>query len=390
MQSAVFVDRDDTLIRNSGDLGDPDLVELLPGVADGLKSLREAGYRLIVVTNQGGVARGRYSEDDVDRVHRRIAELVDDAAGEAEVLDRFYYCPYHPKGTVESYRREHFWRKPRPGMLLQAARDLDLDLASSWMIGDQMRDIEAGRAAGCRTILMTDQPAETLDGHPTATSASFGDAASVVVKLGGPVSPEGGPGPGQGPNGAGPRVRSARASAARLEVERMRGRLDLDGETPTSAGATAVLLGDAPAPAPAAALAAAPALAARTASPAASTTSPAEPEPSAMPDAAAATERPARPAAADRSAPPAIDPAAGEELRHAVRELVDELRSERQRRAEFSGLRLTAGLVQLAALLLATLSILQFADDAAFLRWFGGAILAQLLVIALLVGDNRS
>ena len=148
----VFLDRDNTLIANDGDLGDPNAVVLLDGVPEGLVRLRDAGFVLVVVTNQGGVARGNYHEEDVDQVHAEIARLIDLKSGRKGVIDRFYYCPFHPDGKVEKYRGEHSWRKPQPGMLLQAAMDLDLDLESSWMIGDQPRDIEAGINAGCRTV----------------------------------------------------------------------------------------------------------------------------------------------------------------------------------------------------------------------------------------------
>jgi D,D-heptose 1,7-bisphosphate phosphatase len=149
MQPAVFLDRDNTLIANDGDLGDPDAVVLLDGVLDGVRRLDEAGYRLVVITNQGGVARGCYEEADVDAVHRRLQELL----GTPPELS-FYYCPFHPKGTVAKYTQEHPWRKPAPGMLLEAAKQEHLDLESSWVIGDQPRDAEAGLAAGCRTILL--------------------------------------------------------------------------------------------------------------------------------------------------------------------------------------------------------------------------------------------
>ena len=149
---AVFLDRDNTLIHNDGDLGDPAQVELIQGVPSAIASLRGLGYSIIVVTNQGGVARGAYSEQDVDEVHQRINELVKASSGAR--IDRFYYCPYHPDGSVDRYKREHPWRKPAPGMLLQAAKDMDIDMSQSWMIGDQARDIEAGNAAGVRTILL--------------------------------------------------------------------------------------------------------------------------------------------------------------------------------------------------------------------------------------------
>jgi len=147
MQPAVFIDRDDTLIANDGDLGDPAGVVLLEGAAKAVRRLHDAGYLLVVVTNQGGVARGRYGEQDVEAVHHRLHQLIG-----PDLPIEFRYCPYHPKGTVARYTREHPWRKPAPGMLLDAAKAMPVDLSRSWMIGDQVRDAEAGRAAGCRTI----------------------------------------------------------------------------------------------------------------------------------------------------------------------------------------------------------------------------------------------
>jgi len=183
VQSAVFLDRDNTLIVGDDDIGDPDEVRLMDGVAEGILALRHAGFAIVVVTNQGGVARGKYTEDDVDAVNQRIAMLVDEAAGESHLIDRFYYCPYHPEAVIEEYRRDHPWRKPHPGMLLQAARDLHLDLSQSWLIGDQRRDIEAGRAAGCRTVLISsnsDEPHEETDA--TAHARSFSEAAACIME----------------------------------------------------------------------------------------------------------------------------------------------------------------------------------------------------------------
>lgn len=153
MHPAVFLDRDNTLIHNDGDLGDPKQVQLIQGAASAVASLCGLGFKVVVVTNQGGVARGKYKEADVDRVHRRLAELLHQAANGARV-DGFYFCPYHPDGKVAKYKREHPNRKPQPGMLLQAAEEMDLDLKRSWTIGDQVRDIKAGAAAGTRTILL--------------------------------------------------------------------------------------------------------------------------------------------------------------------------------------------------------------------------------------------
>lgn len=205
--AAVFLDRDNTLIANDGDLGDPDKVELIQGAASAIASLRGLGYRIIVVTNQGGVARGKYSEDDVERVHQRINEMI--KANSGARIDRFYYCPYHPEGTVAKYCREHDWRKPAPGMLIQAAEDLDLDLSQSWMVGDQERDMQAGAGAGVRTILLTPdaelltplkmeqiqaQHARQAEAgqmpYPTFTARSLIEAARIIAQQRKPESAE--------------------------------------------------------------------------------------------------------------------------------------------------------------------------------------------------------
>ncbi|MEM9914202.1 MAG: HAD-IIIA family hydrolase [Planctomycetota bacterium] len=150
---AVFLDRDNTLIHNDGDLGDPDEVNLIQGVASAIASVCGLGYQVVVVTNQGGVARGKYTEEDVDAVHDRMEAMIRERANGARI-DAFYFCPFHPQGKVARYKKEHPTRKPKPGMLLQAAKDLDLDLSQSWMVGDALRDIEAGAGAGCRTVLL--------------------------------------------------------------------------------------------------------------------------------------------------------------------------------------------------------------------------------------------
>lgn len=163
MVPAVFLDRDDTLIANAslppeafrrgtrGDLADPGFVRLLPGVEDACRSLRSAGFTLVVVSNQGVVARGGATVAEVEATNARLAELLPDPARPGHgLLERIYFCPYHPTGAAPEYTREHPWRKPSPGMLLAAQRDLDIDLARSWLVGDAERDIEAGRRAGLR------------------------------------------------------------------------------------------------------------------------------------------------------------------------------------------------------------------------------------------------
>lgn len=180
MPPAVFLDRDDTLIANRtlpppacphpnwrpGDLADPDRVQLLPGVLDACRELKAAGFTLIVITNQGQVAHGSATIDDVNATNDRLAMLLHHAG--SPLIDAVYSCPYHPAGSVPKYAREHPTRKPRPGMILQAAQEHHVDLARSWLVGDAQRDIEAGLAAGldpARCILLgpdlPDLPAAT-------------------------------------------------------------------------------------------------------------------------------------------------------------------------------------------------------------------------------------
>jgi len=155
LRPAVFLDRDGTLIDNAGDLGDPDQLKILPGVALALQLLLKHDFILFVVTNQGGVARGKYNEDAVVQTHARLERMLCAEVGAPQVIYEYYYCPFHPQATVEKYRGEHEWRKPAPGMLFAAALAHAIDLEKSWMVGDQERDVVAGAAAQCRTILIS-------------------------------------------------------------------------------------------------------------------------------------------------------------------------------------------------------------------------------------------
>jgi len=149
---AIFLDRDDTLIEDPGYINHPDQVKLLDGVPEALIELKELGYKLIVASNQSAVARGIITEKVLAQVHDRVQQLL---AEKGASIDRIYYCPYHPDGAVAKYRQESDWRKPKPGMLLAAAKEMDIDLSQSWMIGNSDRDIEAGARAGCKTILVS-------------------------------------------------------------------------------------------------------------------------------------------------------------------------------------------------------------------------------------------
>jgi len=173
---AVFLDRDGTIIHDAGYLNCSEDVAMLPGAPEAIAELRRAGFRIVVVTNQSGVARGMFTVDAVDATNREMQRQL----GAAARADAIYYCPYHPEGTVPRYTRATEMRKPGAGMLLQAAEELDLDLPASWMIGDRAGDTQAGRRAGCRTILLSADPnarEETAD----FVASSLAVAAKVIL-----------------------------------------------------------------------------------------------------------------------------------------------------------------------------------------------------------------
>lgn len=156
-QKAVFLDRDGTINKYVGFLRNIGDFELLPGVADAIKKINESGYLAIVVTNQPVIARGEVSEEELEQIHNKMETLL---GAEGAYLDAIYYCPHHPDKGFEGERVEYKiqceCRKPKPGMLLRAAADFNIDLTQSWMIGDEKNDIQAGIAAGCKTVLIAD------------------------------------------------------------------------------------------------------------------------------------------------------------------------------------------------------------------------------------------
>ncbi len=178
MNRAVFVDRDNTLIENSGYLADAAGVRLAAGAAEAVARLRGAGYYVVVVTNQSGVARGLIREEQLAAVHRRMQDLLRERG---TGVDALYYCPYldGPEAVVAEYRRDSDLRKPRPGMLLLAAKELSLDLANSWMIGDAERDVAAGTAVGCRTIRVGVRAGEPTTADDRA--ADLAEAADLIL-----------------------------------------------------------------------------------------------------------------------------------------------------------------------------------------------------------------
>lgn len=150
IKKAVFLDRDGTINVEKEYLYKPEEFEFTPGAVEAIRLLNLAGYLVIVVTNQSGVARGYYTEADVVRLHQYIDGLLQ-AAGAR--VDAWYYCPHHTAGMLP-YDQACDCRKPLPGMLQQAAAEHAIDLSCSWMVGDKVADIAAGRSAGCRTVLV--------------------------------------------------------------------------------------------------------------------------------------------------------------------------------------------------------------------------------------------
>jgi D-glycero-D-manno-heptose 1,7-bisphosphate phosphatase len=148
---AVFIDKDGTLIEDVPYNVDPNQIKLSPGAIEGLLSLQEAGYKLIVITNQSGVAHGYFPESALVAVEKRLCQLL----ALADIyLDGFYYCPHHPAGIMSEFALVCHCRKPAPGLLLHAASEHNIDLRSSWFVGDILNDVEAGHRAGCKTILL--------------------------------------------------------------------------------------------------------------------------------------------------------------------------------------------------------------------------------------------
>ena len=148
---AVFIDRDGTLTEEVGYVNHPSRLRLLPRSAAAVRRLNEAGIAAVVATNQAGIARGYFSEEVMNAVHEQLVGQLKDAGAH---LDGLYVCPHHPTEGVAPFRSDCDCRKPKPGLLLRAARDLDLDLSGSSMVGDKASDLLVARPVGARAILV--------------------------------------------------------------------------------------------------------------------------------------------------------------------------------------------------------------------------------------------
>jgi D-glycero-D-manno-heptose 1,7-bisphosphate phosphatase len=151
MDRAVFLDRDGTLVHPRHYPSRPEELILFGGIGPELCALQEAGFRLVVITNQSGLALGYFTEHELRRMHEHVATEL---ARLGVHLDGIYHCPHHPEGVVAGLAVACNCRKPRPGLLLRAAAELHLDLHRSWFLGDILDDVEAGTRAGCRTVLV--------------------------------------------------------------------------------------------------------------------------------------------------------------------------------------------------------------------------------------------
>ena len=162
-QKAVFLDRDGTINRYVGFLRDIEQFELLPGVAEAIRKINESGYLAIVVTNQPVIARGEVTVPELREIHNKMETLL---GQDGAYVDAIYYCPHHPhkgyEGEIPELKFDCECRKPKAGMLYQAAKDFNIDLAASFMVGDSDNDVQCGINAGCQSVLLTDGEAEGM------------------------------------------------------------------------------------------------------------------------------------------------------------------------------------------------------------------------------------
>lgn len=144
---AVFIDRDGTINVNFGYINNPDDFKMYPGVKDGIKLLKDNGFKIIIITNQSGIARGYFSEETLEKIHEKMKSEL---SKEGAMIDAIYFCPHHPDEKCNC-------RKPKPGMLEKAIKDFNIDIEKSFIIGDRMLDVEAGHKIGCKTVLVPER-----------------------------------------------------------------------------------------------------------------------------------------------------------------------------------------------------------------------------------------
>lgn len=185
-KSAIFLDRDGTINREVHHLHRLDQFELIPGALESVKLLYDADHKIVVITNQSAVARGLLDLDGLAEIHAEMLQRLQDVG---VTVDGIYHCPHHPTAGIGVYRQVCECRKPQPGMLLQAATELDIDLERSFMVGDNLTDLLAGIAAGCRTVLVrtghgqkSEKALAALDWQPDFVADDLSEAAEWIIE----------------------------------------------------------------------------------------------------------------------------------------------------------------------------------------------------------------
>ena len=182
MKKAIFIDKDGTLIEDIPYNVDPALLRFTDGALEALKTFRHLRFSIFVVSNQSGIARGYFNQEDLHHLQVSLDKMLK-ASGVQ--VDEFFFCPHHPEGQVAPYNVECNCRKPQPGMILKAAEEFKIDLTHSWMIGDILHDVEAGNRAGCKTVLLNNGHETVWEiseyRRPTAVVSSFKEAVRVIA-----------------------------------------------------------------------------------------------------------------------------------------------------------------------------------------------------------------
>jgi D,D-heptose 1,7-bisphosphate phosphatase len=192
--TAVFLDRDGVIIRDVDNLTKPEQIELLPNTAKALKLLNKEKIPVIVITNQPVIARGWITEQDIEEIHKVLKEKL---AEKNASIDAVYYCPHHPNANLTQYKQVCECRKPEPGMLLQGARDFNINIRDCYLVGDRKSDILAGKKAGCKTTIFVktgiDKPinsgsvskSELENVKPDYVCKDILEAVELILKLDG-------------------------------------------------------------------------------------------------------------------------------------------------------------------------------------------------------------
>jgi len=190
MRDAVFLDRDGTILDELGYLTPDSTVHVYPFSIDAIRLLARAGFAVVVITNQGGIGLGLYDHAFVDRTHGDLSRQFE--AGGA-TIDGWYYCPHHPEAVVAEFKQVCGCRKPATGLVTTAAKDLDVDLSRSWVVGDQWRDIEVAHRTGARSVLVRTGYGRRLEhnwpdgiARPTIVADNLMEAAARILAMSSP------------------------------------------------------------------------------------------------------------------------------------------------------------------------------------------------------------